>query len=447
MVGRYKAYPAYKDSGVEWVKKVPSNWLVKPTYSVFEPTSQKNTDGAENTVLSLSYGHIVERDVEQNFGLLPASFNTYQIVSVNELILRLTDLQNDKKSLRVAISYLKGIITSAYLKLKVKKDLLPKYSYYLLHSYDTKKVFYGMGGGLRQSMTFEEFRRLPILVPNLSEQQTIAQFLDYETAKIDALIAKQEQLIELLKEKRQAVISHAVTKGLNPDAPMKDSGVEWLGQVPEHWEVIKLKNIISNLESGCSVNAEDTPVKENEVGVLKTSCVYTRKFRASENKRVFVEDLERVKCPARKGAIIISRMNTPDLVGASALVDIEIDNIYLPDRLWQTKFSKEVSSEFLVNFMLVEGFRNQISLSAEGASSSMQSISKESYLNIHSLLPPLHEQIEISSFIYSQENRLDKLVSNSEVAISLLQERKTALISAAVTGKIDVRDWQPPSVG
>ncbi|QLQ63580.1 MULTISPECIES: hypothetical protein [Providencia] len=148
MVGRYKVYPEYKDSGVEWVGEIPTYWFVKPTFSVFDPTVTKNTEGQESIVLSLSYGNIIERDVDTNFGLLPESFNTYQIVNDGDLILRLTDLQNDKKSLRVGLVKQTGIITSAYLKLKANKSIEPRFAYRLLHSYDTTKVFYGMGGGL-----------------------------------------------------------------------------------------------------------------------------------------------------------------------------------------------------------------------------------------------------------------------------------------------------------
>ena len=240
-LGKYQPYPENKDSGVEWVGGIPKHWNVLPAFAAATNECIKNSDGLETNVLSLSYGNIVERDIENNFGLLPDSFNTYQIVNVGDIILRLTDLQNDKRSLRVGLSKLNGIITSAYLKLVCKSMLQYGYAYRLLHSYDTTKVFYGMGGGLRQSMKFDDFRRLPFLIPTQEEQRTIAAFLDYETARIDQLIAKQQQLIELLKEKRQAVISHAVTKGLNPNAPMKDSGVEWLGQVPEHWEAVRVK--------------------------------------------------------------------------------------------------------------------------------------------------------------------------------------------------------------
>ncbi|EPT8871868.1 restriction endonuclease subunit S [Cronobacter dublinensis] len=200
-----------KDSGIEWIDSIPSDWEVRPTFALCDASTQKNIDGAENNVLSLSYGNIILRDVETNFGLLPESFNTYQVISCGDVILRLTDLQNDKKSLRVGLAKQKGIITSAYLKLKARSDLNPNYLYRLLHAYDTTKVFYGMGGGLRQSMKFEDIRRLPLLLPPYEEQIKISVFLDLETAKIDSLIEKQQQQITLLQERRTALISAAVT--------------------------------------------------------------------------------------------------------------------------------------------------------------------------------------------------------------------------------------------
>jgi type I restriction enzyme S subunit len=180
--------------------------------------------------------------------------------------------------------------------------------------------------------------------------------------------------------------------------------------------------------------------------VLKTSCVYTRSFRVEENKTVLKEEENRVKCPVRKGAIIISRMNTPELVGASALVETDETNIFLPDRLWQTVFANDgkQNPKFIAFFMMIKGFRNQISLAAEGASSSMQNIAKDDYLSINILLPSIAEQDAIVSHLESKLEGLQKLDERINKAIEFMQERRTALISAAVTGKIDIRGWQAP---
>jgi type I restriction enzyme S subunit len=238
---RFRSYSKYKNSGVEWIDNIPINWSVCPLFTVAREREEINIGNIVQNVLSLSYGKIIDRDVSDNFGLLPDSFETYQIVHEGNIILRLTDLQNDKRSLRVGLVNHPGIITSAYICLKLFRDIEPSYGYYLLHAYDITKVFYSFGGGVRQTMKFEDLKWLPILKPSHDEQHNIAGFLDRETGKIDALIEKKERLIELLQEKRTALITQAVTKGLDSNVPMKDSGVEWLGKIPAHWEAKKIK--------------------------------------------------------------------------------------------------------------------------------------------------------------------------------------------------------------
>ncbi|WP_421234259.1 hypothetical protein [Aeromonas enteropelogenes] len=444
-ITKYQLYPEYKDSGVEWVGDMPRHWQSKPAFAVVTDECIKNSAGAESNVLSLSYGNIVERDVETNFGLLPESFNTYQIVNPGDIILRLTDLQNDKRSLRVGRSTLQGIITSAYLKLSCSGELNDRYAYRLLHSYDTTKVFYGMGGGLRQSMKFEDFRRLPFLVPPLEEQRTIAAFLDYETARIDRLIAQQQRLIELLKEKRQAVISHAVTKGLNPNAPMKDSGVEWLGQVPEHWIVRRLKHHIISMDQGWSPQCEARLAEENEFGVMKVGCVNGGVFRFSEHKALPAELEPKTEYRLKKGQLLVSRANTRELVGSAAVVDADYDQLLLCDKLYRIKLSSDASPEFVALLLGTSAYRGQIELSASGASDSMQNIGQSTIKELPIAVPPMDEANDILKYVAARLCTFDCLNNQLQQQNLLLQERRTALISAAVTGKIDLRGWTPPA--
>jgi type I restriction enzyme S subunit len=274
--------------------------------------------------------------------------------------------------------------------------------------------------------------------PPLPEQTQIATFLDRETAKIDALIAEQQRLIALLAEKRQATISHAVTKGMNPDAPMKDSGVEWLGEVPEGWEVKRVKDVIDKIESGTSVNAIDDPADDGSLGVLKTSCVYTGQFNPLENKTVVAEEIERVSCQLKAGTLVVSRMNTPDLVGAAGLVKVAPKNIYLPDRLWQVSFSSAIPA-YVHYWTQTDLYRGLIRSVCAGTSSSMQNLGQDQFKSFVFPTPPMKEQGSIVAFLDSETAKLDTLTAEAQRAIALLQERRTALISAAVTGKIDVR--------
>lgn len=441
-MSRYKAYPAYRDSGIEWVGEIPKSWQVTPLFSVASTGVEKNDDGAESNVLSLSYGRIIRRDVEDNHGLLPESFNTYQIVDSGSIILRLTDLQNDKRSLRVGMANEKGIITSAYLKLTAKVRFLDRYLYRLLHSYDTTKVFYGMGGGLRQSMKFEEMRRLQMLCPSLDEQKQIAEFLDHETAKIDALIEKQQRLIELLKEKRQAVISHAVTKGLKPNAPMKDSGVEWLGEVPAHWEVKRMKYSIQVFEQGWSPQCDSRPAVGEEFGVLKVGCVNGGIFNPEENKALPSELHPQTQYVLRKGDFLISRANTRDLVGSAAVVEDDFDKLILCDKLYRLRFSLDINPYLVSFYLTTSSVRQQIELGASGASDSMQNISQSIIKELQVLIPPAKEAELLVSQIKNRLTKFDQIHRAASQQVVFLHERRTALISAAVTGKIDVRDWQ-----
>ena len=445
LLTKYQQYAEYKDSGVEWLDVIPSHWVMSKIKYIapFQvgwtpPTGNDSNFIGENIWANISdlRGKVINDTVKR-----------ISDKAAKEASMDITPKGSLLYSFKLSVGSVSfagcDMYTNEAIASFTSDSLLPlEYLYYVLPKFLIENASTNIYGA--RILNQELIRNAIILKPTYDEAKIIANFLDHETAQIDTLIEKQQTLIQLLKEKRQAVISHAVTKGLSPDAPMKDSGVEWLGEVPEHWVVLRLKHLISSLDSGCSVNAADIPAQENEIGVLKTSCVYTRAFRVEENKTVFKEDLSRVKCPIRKGAIIISRMNTPDLVGASAIIGVDADNIFLPDRLWQTNFNNDFDlvPDFLAYFMTIKGFRNQISLAAEGASSSMQSISKEDYLSINCILPPIKEQQEIIKHIEEMQSKFNDLVENAEQAIQLMQERRTALISAAVTGKIDVRGWR-----
>jgi type I restriction enzyme S subunit len=202
-----------KDSGVEWLKEVPEHWGETITSALFMDNKKKNKGTKETNLLSLSYGNIIRKDINTNDGLLPDTFEAYQIVYPGYIVLRLTDLQNDKRSLRVGHVNENGIITSAYTGLRKKSDAVEcsKYFYYLLHTYDIIKVFYGMGAGVRQSLNFNELRKLRLLLPPPEEQRAIATFLDRETGRIATLTAKIQESISKLREYRTALISAAVT--------------------------------------------------------------------------------------------------------------------------------------------------------------------------------------------------------------------------------------------
>lgn len=200
-----------KESGVEWLGDVPKEWNVTRFSSIFEENKRKNKGMIENNLLSLSYGRIIEKDINNAKGLVPENFDTYQIIYPNDIIFRFTDLQNDKRSLRSAYSTFKGIITSAYISVSSQKEINIEFYHYLFRTYDLMKVFYSMGDGMRQSLKIDELNKMLILIPSIEEQNKIVEFINNENTKINHLIQKQTSLIEKLKEYRASIISHAVT--------------------------------------------------------------------------------------------------------------------------------------------------------------------------------------------------------------------------------------------
>ena len=231
-----------KDSGISWVGEIPKEWTIMPLYCFYSERKNKNIFGAENNLLSLSYGKVIRKDINTSEGLLPSNYNGYNIVEAGDIIIRPTDLQNDKRSLRTGLSKERGIITSAYIALKPKNGINSRFYHYLLHTYDILKVFYNMGNGVRQGLNYDEFAKLIVYSPSDTEQQRIAEFLDRACGKIDGLKADIQVQIDTLEQYKRSVITEAVTHGLNPSAPMKGSKV-WYGQIPSEWKELKGKYV------------------------------------------------------------------------------------------------------------------------------------------------------------------------------------------------------------
>lgn len=430
------SFPTYSNmtgSGIEWVGDVPSHWVRKPLFALVSERNESNQGMIENNLLSLSYGRIVRKDIDNNDGLLPASFETYQVVEPNDMVWRLTDLQNDQRSLRTGIVRERGIITSAYLATQ-PHGIAPDYLSYLLRAYDLTKVFYSMGGGLRQSMKFADVKWLPVMLPPSDEQAAIAAFLDRETAKIDALIEEQRRLIALLKEKRQAVISHAVTRGLDPNAPMNDSGIEWFGEVPAHWASAKVKHACSHVVD-C---LHTTPTYDGDLlyPAIRTADIERGKLLLAQarlvSEKIYEQRIERLRPIAND--VLYSREG--ERFGLAALVPIGVD-LCLGQRMMMFRTLPHASPAYFMWALNSDAVYQQVVSGLGGATSPHINIGD--IVNFRIPEPPLAEQRAIADHIAAKVAALDDLAEVAASAITLLQERRAALISAAVTGKIDVR--------
>ncbi len=435
----YPKYSEYKESGVEWLGKLPSEWrLLSNKYVLKLKKNLVGKNSGNYVLLSLTLKGIIKRVLEDG-GKFPAEYDTYQEVKKGDLVFCLFDVEETPRC--VGLSDYDGMITGAYTVMDVNANFDKRYLYYIYLNLDSDKRMRPLYTGLRNTISKDNFFSFKTFVPSHSEQTAIAKFLDDKTAKIDQAIAQKEKLIALLKERKQIIIQNAVTKGLDPNVKLKDSGVEWIGDIPVGWEVKKLKNIIKDLESGVSVNASESEVaNDNEIGVLKTSAVYSYSFDKLANKKVFKSELNRVRCPVKKGQIIISRMNAPELVGASGYVHDSYPNLFLPDRLWQTKYHSNIKFDsFWLSIVLTTiSIRNVITSLANGSSPSMKNISKPDFLNIIIPFPSFKEQMIIANNIKIQSAKIDQAIDLQEEQIQKLKELKSTLIDSAVTGKIKV---------
>lgn len=439
-MAKYEKYAEYKDSGIVWMGNVPIHWTCERFKWLL--TEKLKTSNPDLPAGSISFGEVIYKN---EVNLSPDTKASYQEVLKDEFLINPLNLNYDLKSLRTALSKIDVVVSTGYIVLHCDQSLDKNYVRWLLQEFDVAHMK-TLGAGVRQTVNFSDIANCYFYLPDHVEQIQIANFLDHETRKIDHLIEKQQQLIELLKEKRQAVISHAVTKGLNPDVAMKDSGVEWLGEVPEHWKCIKLKHITTTFEQGWSPQCDSRPAESNEYGVLKVGCVNGGSFRSSENKALPPELEPRLQYLIQKDDLLISRANTKELVGSAAIVDDYYPNLILCDKLYRLRLSKDVLPEMVSLYLSIGVVREQIELSTTGASHSMQNIGQDTIKELYYLLPHYDEAVKILESVKKSNQHFDELTQKAESAISLMQERRTALISAAVTGKIDVRHWQSPTV-
>ena len=434
----------YKPSGIEWLGDIPEHWEVKSGLSAFLNKKIKNTGLKEETVLSLSYGKIVIKPKEKLHGLVPESFETYQLVDIGNIIIRVMDLQNDKVSLRVGLAKDKGIITSAYLCLKVTEEIIYQYGFYLLHAYDLMKIFYGMGSGLRQNLDYRDIKRMPVVIPPIEEQNEIAQYLDYKTKQINRFIKNKQKLIKLLKEQKQNIINQAVTGkkplGLrrspdrdaqNDKAPSqgvggyKPSGVEWLGDIPEYWEVRKVKFIFQLVN-------EQTFVKNNDEVYIALEHVesWTGRINIPKEEAYFESQVKRFQVNDilfMKLRPYLAKIAKPSFQGVCSGEMLVLRN-KIEDLAW---------GNFLEVLLRSKSFIELINSSTYGAK--MPRAEWNFIGNAYIPLPPIEEQKAIVEYIEKETAIIDKAIERTEREIELIKEYKTTLISEVVTGKL------PPS--
>jgi type I restriction enzyme S subunit len=417
----YPSYLEYRDTGLDWPSQIPSHWRT----AKFKHLAQIN-NGRDY------------KEVEEDDGPYPVIGSGGEFARANDYLYEGESVLLGRKGTVDKPLYVKGafwtVDTMFYTHLK--QHTSGRFLYYLATTICFDR--YSTNTAL-PSMAQEDLANIQIVAPDLWEQTQIARFLDHQTARIDALIAEQQRLIELLKEKRQAVISHAVTKGLDPDVEMKDSGVEWLGEVPAHWDVTRVK-WVAKLESG-HTPSKSIPEYWEDCDIPWVSLNDSKTLANND----YIEDtvtqinaLGMANSAAHilpRGTVVFTRDAT---IGLTAITT-------RPMAVSQHLIAWVCNEQIVPEFLLFIFYAMEEELQRSTAGATIKTIGMPEVRKMVTTVPPVDEQRTITEHVFKRKQQLEKTEAEAESFIRLLSERRSAQISAAVTGKIDVRDWEPPS--
>lgn len=425
----WPSYPTYKPSGLPWIGSIPTHWQIAPNRSVLELRRELvGTKSAAYPLLSLTLRGVIVRDISENKGKFPAEFDTYQVVDPGNLVFCLFDIEETPRTVGLAKD--RGMVTGAYDVFRVRDSADGRFIEYLYRALDEKKSLSYFYSGMRKVIRMPTFKSIRCPVPSLTEQRIIVDFLDYETAKIDALIGKQEQLIATLREGRTATITKAVTKGLDPNVEMKDSGVEWLGWVPNHWGVRQLK-WGSPVRRGASPRPIDDPKYFDDDGEWS----WVRIADVSASGGHLYETTQRLSA---LGSTLSVRLNPGSLfisiagtVGKPCVTHIPVcihdGFVYFP--------SLDMETEYLYRiFEAGECYRGL------GKMGTQLNLNTDTIGSIRLPFPSRAEQQGIVEYLGLECGKIDGLIEKALEVVDTLREYRSALILAAVTGKIDVRE-------
>lgn len=418
-----RRYDSYKDSGIAWVGEIPEHWELRRNKNCLEECKQEVGKSKDYALLSLTKKGVILRDLESNKGKFPKDFESYKVVQPNNIIFCLFDIDETPRT--VGLSSIYGMITGAYNIFTIK-NIVPKYLYFLYESIDDKKGLKPLYTGLRKIIKTDRFLNAKLPFPPLDEQQNIVEFLDEKTAKIDTYIQEKEKEIHSLEELKQAEIAFAVTHGINPDVPMKDSGIAWIGEIPEHWEIRSLRNFLSYV----SIKGHGD---KQLLSVTRENGVIVRNVESKEENHNFVpDDLSGYKL-VEEGQFVINKMKSwQGSYGVSYYTGIVSPAYYVCNLRFENKrfFNIAIRSKSYVPFF------TQYS---KGIRVDQWDLSPIALKNIPFIVPPLDEQQQIVEYTQQKTVQIDKYISDVKRQIDSLKEYRQRLICDAVTGRINVQ--------
>ncbi len=396
-----------KDSGIEWIGEIPEGWEVVPVRSCFDEVRTKNTDGQEQNALQFKSGNIISKaNFNTNIDDYVADIITnYTVVLPDTVMINGLNLNYDFKSLRVALVKEKGVITSAYLAIFPDREkIFPQYATYLFKGYETKMAFHNMGAGIRKTLGYKEFKNQPLLLPSKEEQNKISAYLDSKCSHIDIMLSKICSSIEKYKKLKQAIITQAVTKGVRGKREMKDSGVEWIGEIPAEWSIAKAKYYVTITHGSDPKTEGSIPVYGSGAESFKTCGEY------KEGPTVLI---------GRKGATL----HIPH---------------YIEGKYWNvdTAFDVKAKNNFSLPYYyyLATSFDYKFYI----AQTTLPGMTQSNYYNMFLPLPTFPEQEEIVNYLDAKCAEIDGLIAKKEQLVRELESYKKSLIYEVVTGKREV---------
>lgn len=446
-------YPSYKDSEVEWLHEIPSHWKIVKAKRIFNEITIKNHPDEPLLAATQTNGVILKSLYENTTVTATKNFETLKFVRKGDFVISLRSFQGG-----IEYSHYQGIISPAYTILEPQEDVVHNYYRYLLKS---KHYISGLAllvTGIREGQNIDtgKFKDSFLPLPSKEGQTAIANFLDFKLAKINRFILKKKQLIKLLNEQKAAIINQAVTKGLDPNAKMKSSGIEWLGDIPEHWEVRRLRFLLLPGDNGIKIGPFGSAIKSDIIHSkefyisqgVKYFKIYGQEHAIASdfnigNKYISEENYQRLSVYSlTSGDIIITMMGT---IGKSKVVPERVEDGIMDSHLIRIGINSKTSSNY-ISFLINDSVCLSENMRYESKGSIMSGLNSKIVKSLYIPLPQIAEQQQIIDFIRKETTKINQTITTIEKEITLVEEYKTALIAEAVTGKIDLRDFEIPEM-
>ncbi len=432
------AYPKYKPSGIPWLGDIPEGWDERKIFGLFVENKQKNGALVYRRAMQFNYGRLIDKNERLEEQYISSIYSKYSLIKKDDIVINGLNLNYDMVSQRVAISPKDGIITSAYVVIRPRTEICPKYFCYLFKGMDSKKLFHGMGNGIRLTLAYKELRNQVIPLPPLPEQEAIVAYLDDATAKIDKAIAAEERMIELLQERKQIIINQAVTRGLDPNVKLKPSGISWLGDIPEGWEIRPLKSCFTSSFSGIwgEEPREGLEVAvcwrvadfDYERGCLKEDKLTNRGYRGKDLSTRFVKE----------GDLLLEKSGGGDLSPVGRMVRVNKSYRATCSNFMQQFRCNNLNSSSYLFYVFKALYAKKINGYFYNQTIGIQNLKVAEYIALKFPLPSFSEQMTIVAYLDTVTNNIDKAIEVKRRQIELLRERREIIIDDVVTGKVKV---------